>query len=156
MKLSREDLKSIVKEALIEILAEGLNTSVAQVNESKTTQRAMMQLPQERSNVSDKISFLPRGSQQTTTASRKPIVDKKSLTGITSDPILQEMLADTATRGTPIIDEGHSRSTNQDLMVASSGDTAAKAMQKSDPTDVFGESSSKWAMLAFADKKTSS
>ncbi len=155
MKLSREDLKSIVKEALIEILAEGLNTTVTQINESKGVIRNPVQQTQTRSNISDKINFLPRESQQAAPPARRPIADKKTLTGITSDPILQEMLADTATRGTPIIDEGHSKTQNHELMVASSGDPAARVMLKSDPTDVFGESSSKWAMLAFSEKRTS-
>ena len=150
MKLSRSDLKSIVKEALIEILAEGLNTTASQINESKGITRNTAQQTQTRSSISDKINFLPRESQQSATSSRRPIADRKTLSGITSDPILQEMLADTATRGTPIIDEGHSKSQNHEIMVASSGDPAARVMLKSDPADVFGESSSKWAMLAFS------
>lgn len=155
MKLSREDLKSIVKEALIEILAEGINTSVTQINESKRQEiPAQRQHVQERHNVADKINFLPRGSQQTTPANRRPVADKNMIRGMTNDPILQEMLSDTATRGTPIIDESHAKGSNHELMVAGAGDTAARAMLKSDPTDVFGESSSKWAMLAFAEKRT--
>jgi hypothetical protein len=37
-------------------------------------------------------------------------------------------------------------------MIAAGGDAAAKAMLRSDPTDVFAESASKWATLAFAEK----
>jgi len=36
-------------------------------------------------------------------------------------------------------------------MIAVGGDAAAKAMLRSDPTSVFGESANKWAALAFAD-----
>ena len=37
MKLNRLDLKDLVKECLVEILAEGLSSSSSQINESKNT-----------------------------------------------------------------------------------------------------------------------
>jgi hypothetical protein len=72
---------------------------------------------------------------------------------MTSDPLLQEMLADTASRGTPIMDESKTSPIMQEAAVAAHGDIAAKAMLRSDPTDIFGEASSKWATLAFSEKK---
>ena len=155
MKVSRDDLKNIVKECLVEILSEGLESTSRTINESRRSpqvqQSARTQMPPARTGVADKIAFLPKATQQN--ANNQRSFDRKSLTQMTSDPILQEMLADTATRGTPILDESKNSPVVQEAAVALHGDTAAKAMLKSDPTDIFGETSSKWAMLAFTDKK---
>ena len=146
----------LVKEALVEILAEGLTSTVQTINEN--TQRSR-QLPRQQNLVSnnqsvkDKINFLPRESQQVQQQRTNPALDRRVVSSLTSDPILQEMLSDTAARGTPIIDESHVKQNNHEIMVASSGDVASKAMLRSDPTDMFGEASSKWAMLAFSEKR---
>lgn len=153
MKLSREDLKGIVKECLVEILSEGISQTAHQINETKLHRHPGPALdaqrqPNQRSNVADKISFLPK--QQVQEARR---IDKKSLTAITADPMLQAMLEDTAIRGTPITDSNPGNNALHETAVATQGDQAAKKMLRSDPTDVFGETSSKWAMLAFSDKQ---
>jgi hypothetical protein len=63
------------------------------------------------------------------------------------------MLADTAVRGTPIIEESRTGNLAQEASVNIHGDAAAKAMQRSDPNDIFGDAASKWATLAFSEKK---
>jgi len=155
MKLSRDDLKSIVKEVLVEILAEGLNESSRSINESRKSQPAQQprqhQEVSARSMVADKISFLPRQAQQQQPQPRG--IDRRALNVMTSDPILQEMLADTAVRGTPIIEESKGGNMAQEVAIAAQGDAAAKAMMRSDPNDLFGDASSKWATLAFSEKK---
>ena len=154
MKLSRDDLKSIVKECLVEILSEGLESTGRTINESKRQQQPQHMMRQSqaptRTGVADKISFLPRGAPQSP-APRS--IDKRTLNQMTSDPLLQEMLADTASRGTPIMDESKTSANMQEAAIAAHGDVAAKAMLRSDPTDIFGEASSKWATLAFSEKK---
>jgi hypothetical protein len=155
MKLSRDDLKGIVKECLVEILSEGISKTAHQINEVKShklvgSSSSSKSPPIQRSNVADKISFLPK--QQVQEAQR---FDKKALTAITADPILQAMLEDTAIRGTPISDNSPGKADLHETAVAIQGDQAAKKMLRSDPSDIFGETSSKWAMLAFSDKKTS-
>jgi len=155
MKLSRDDLKGIVKECLVEILSEGLVQTSKQLNESRTAiQQEFKSLSKtpasHRTGVADKISFLPKGVDQST---RRPSVDKNIIRTATADPILQEMLADTATRGTPIMEEARGATAMYESSVTMQGDVAAKQMLRSDPTDVFGDASSKWATLAFAEKK---
>ena len=155
MKLSRDDLKNIVKECLVEILSEGLAQSAVQINENRSAPRATTQVAQKqpiRSSVADKIAFLPK-AQEATPAQRRPIVDKNAIRAATTDPMLQEMLADTAMRGTAIVDESRNSSSMHESAIAVQGDVAAKKMLRSDPTDIFGEASSKWATLAFAEKK---
>ena len=50
------------------------------------------------------------------------------------------------------MNESASNTSNHELMIATAGDSAAKAMLQSDPTDIFAESAGKWASLAFAEK----
>jgi hypothetical protein len=155
MKLSRDDLKGIVKECLVEILSEGLVQTSKQLNESRTAIQQEFKSSSKppashRTGVADKISFLPKGGDQT---SRRPSVDKNIIRTATVDPILQEMLADTAARGTPIMEEARGATAMHESSVTMQGDVAAKQMLRSDPTDVFGDASSKWATLAFAEKK---
>lgn len=63
------------------------------------------------------------------------------------------MLADTATRGTPIVEEMRGATAMHESSIAMQGDIAAKQMLRSDPNDLFGDASSKWATLAFSEKK---
>lgn len=153
MKLSRDELKGIVKECLVEILSEGLVNTAATINETKqqnmqTRQRNLQEIP--RSNVNDKISFLPK--QQTQQQPQRQQVDRNTINAVTTDPILREMLADTAMNGTAILDEARGNA-YADAAVAMNGDVAAKVMSKKDPTELFSDSASKWATLAFAEKK---
>ena len=155
MKLSRDDLKNIVKECLVEILSEGLTQTSVQINESRATQRQDRQVVQKpmpaRSGVADKISFLPRAAENP--APRKPSIDRNAIKTATSDPLLQEMLADTAARGPVISDDSRMSQMMQESAISVQGDVAAKAMLRSDPTDIFGDAASKWATLAFTEKK---
>lgn len=154
MKLSRDELKNIVKEVLVEILAEGLNGTSRTINETRRAQPATQVKQQQevttRSMIADKISFLPRQPQQ---QAQPRGLDRRALNEMTADPILQEMLADTAVRGTPIIEESKGGNMAQEVAIAAQGDAAAKAMLRSDPNDIFGDASSKWATLAFSEKK---
>lgn len=152
MKLSRDELKSIVKECLVEILSEGLTGASQTINENR--RQNVAQQPQQKSqpvnprqSIADKIAFLPKN------APPRQQVDRNMIKAATTDPLLQEMLADTAIRGTPIVEESKVSQARNDIAIAAHGDIAAKAMMRSDPTDIFGDSASKWATLAFAEKK---
>ena len=152
MKLSRDELKNIVKECLVEILSEGLTGATQTINENRRPNS--IQQPQQktpsvnpRQTVADKIAFLPKNSPP------KQQVDRNMIKAATSDPLLQEMLADTAIRGTPIVEESRVAQARNEIAVSAHGDIAAKTMMKSDPTDIFSDSASKWATLAFSEKK---
>lgn len=151
MKLSRDELKSIVKECLVEILSEGLVGAKQQLDENRRYDAAPAAKPQTtqntRASVADKISFLPKASQHVPPQQK---IDRQSIRAASADPLIQEMLADTALRGTPIVEDSRR---GGDTMIAVQGDAAAKAMLRSDPTDIFADSASKWATLAFSEKK---
>ena len=163
MKLNRPELKMLIKECLIEILADGLSRSSTQINESRSQeQRNKHSLVQATSNQSyprgehptDKISFLPKKMS----AVNDDKIQKNNLANaaksIASNPMIAEMLADTAMRSSrDSLRESSSAIPSHEQMIMGSGDNIAKKMFMSDPTDIFSESSSKWAALAFAEKK---
>ena len=136
-KLLRSELKDIVKECLIEILAEGINNNqpVRNKTKSKITET------KNKSSYLDKVSF--GNSKKEKTENKKPVQFK---TNITADPILNELLADTA------------KSTLQEQMTADRrgnkhyvpNDKASQIVDKTNPEDLFGHAAaSKWSQLAF-------
>lgn len=158
MKMTRQDLKGIVKECLVEILSEGLVSTQKSIVESKQQRPRAPAAPEPaqariaRPNTADKISFLP--NREDIRRSNPPVVESHQnlARSLTSDPVLADIFADTARTGTyKQMNESGSR-INHEAMVASAGDAAAKVMLNSDPTDIFGESAGKWAALAFSEK----
>ena len=134
-KLSREKLKTIVKECLVEILSEGLDTPGDRLVESSPRRRPKKKRePVNQRPALDKISF-GRKVQQT-------------VGSLTDDPLMASIFADTAagTLQEQISAEGRGGFIGQ-------GDAASRTMAENDPTDVFGEAAGNWAALAFAEKK---
>lgn len=156
MKMSRQDLKNLVKECLVEILSEGLTETKKTINENRQVQprpQAPVTPVNRRSLIADKISFLPPKNEikQSPPVQRGP--DHQALArSLTQDPVMADIFADTARSGIHKQMNESIGGVNHEQMVASSGDAAAKAMLRSDPLDVFGESAGKWASLAFAEK----
>lgn len=169
MKLSKDDLKEIVKECLVEILSEGLNGNKSIVE--NRTQRAATSpqgrsmtpalagrtaapaVQQQRSSMYDKMSFIPQKEQVQRATTQKKINPLSMVKDITSDPILAGVLAETASSGQHL--HMGERSTNaqpsHEEQVMSSGDAAARKMMMSDPTELFGESANMWSALAFSE-----
>jgi hypothetical protein len=159
MKMTRHDLKGIVKECLVEILSEGLTSTHQKIAESKnTTSRQPMQesrlMPVARPATADKISFLPNREEMRRTNTQQNADSSHDLArSLTSDPVLADIFADTARRGGHRqMNESSSNTSNHEVMIAAAGDAAAKKMLQSDPTDIFAESAGKWATLAFSEK----
>ena len=166
---SKAALKNIVKECLIEILAEGLvGNNSATISESREL-RGAMQESYERST-SRRISESTLQQPTQVTQSRQPTQRRPSyldsikmgvdsatknkadaiqnkVKNITRDPIMSDILADTAMTTLMEQKEG-SRPSGPSVM--SGGDQAAKIVDQSSPEDLFGGQASKWANLAFA------
>jgi len=129
MKLTRSKLKDLIKECIVEVLAEGLGsgtlTEVKSANPSK-------KLPQPRRNKAlDNIKFDKRVAQ--TAAS------------MTEDPIMQSIFSDTAkTTLQEQLQHAHTSPT-----VPHGADAATRAAAMSAPEDLF-EGASNWAELAFS------
>jgi len=164
-KKTKTALKTIVKECLIEILAEGLvGNNSATVNETRQL-RGALQEANEMSNtkrVFKETSFNNTPSKaKSRSFSEKPKsyldsittgVDnqkndriRETVSRMTNDNIMAEILADTA--NTTLLEQNQR---NGQPSVSQSGDEAAKIASQSDPTELFGDMTGKWADLAFA------
>lgn len=134
MKVTKNLLKTVVKECLIEILSEGFNLSSQKSDtEVKNVVSESRKSPKKetRRKTSDLIRF-ERAVKETSK-------------NLTSDPVLSSIFEDTA--HTTLQEQFNS----PDSVVA--GDSASYTASTNDPTDLFGESAGKWAALAFSDEK---
>ena len=142
-KLMRSELKAIVKECLVEILSEGLNSGNA-INET-----LQFSSPQKREPVrTRKSSHLDNIVYNKSIEKKKKSIKKNVMnSNITSDPVLNELLADTAIS---TLQEQASAEGRKSASVSIAGDRAAKMAAAADPSDLFAESAGKWAQLAFS------
>jgi hypothetical protein len=167
---SKTALKNIVKECLIEILAEGLvgNQRVT-ISETRELRGAMQESYEKSSSRRISEHALTQPSQVSKSRQSTPRrgsyldsikmgIDSSSSTGetqhiqqrvqkITNDPVMSDILADTALTTLKEQKEG-SRPSGPSVMAG--GDAAAKIVNQSSPEDLFGGQASKWANLAFA------
>jgi hypothetical protein len=146
-KLTKNDLKDIVKECLVEILAEGLGGNRSSLKEEISKKK-------KRKSAAKKTLH---GYSPPTEYGEIPQVharkDNPINTNITTNSILNEMLADTAQS---TLKEQLAADSSRGRMAysPSQGDQATKIMAKTDPVDMFGEAvASKWSQLAFSDNK---
>jgi len=137
-KLTKKALKNLVKECLIEILAEGISTE--SLVESKKIKQVKNSPEREflsrKKAAADSVKF----EQKARDASRS----------LTEDPIMQSIFADTA------------KTTLQEQVASSNrppmpkgADRAAQIVSQANPEDLF-DGNSNWATLAFADKSPAS
>jgi len=158
-KMKRSTLKSIVKECLIEILAEGLSDSPGALREAVGEHR-----PDQRSSRMHTARQEHNPQQQRrTTALDTPVIPnpnfeenvQNAVASLSSDPIMQEILRDTARGSLQRVSQSDSALGSVTLSEGSQrpNPTAGPQLQ-GDPVDIFEQispgSSSKWADLAFA------
>ena len=139
-KVSKSLLKEIVKECLVEILAEGISggnvTSLSEsIDNAATSSR--------KSNIMQ--NMLPP---------KKKVKNKRFETNLdsvisntTKDPVMAELLADTAK--TTLQEQNTADSPNK--FAAKATDSASLTVADSNPEELFGEAASSWAQLAFSD-----
>lgn len=140
MKIDRNELKSLIKECLVELLAEGLGGGLNESLRAKPIRGSAMQPPPRRHN--------PQLDRRVTS----PIAQHSALTEAVrasagGNPIMADILADTAmtTLQSQINAEGRGGAAH------GGGDAASLMVANSNPEELFGEeTTSKWADLAFA------
>lgn len=168
---NKHAFKSLVKECLIEILAEGLvGNSQATLSEVREFKGAMYESEERRNRFQEQRSINAPTSTMTSTPKPRSnsyldritsAVDnagmnkssinesesiKKKVSSLTDDPIMADIFADTAMTTLREQKEGVGSTPS----VARQGDQAAKVVDSSLPEDLFGGASAKWADLAFA------
>ena len=141
-KMTRDSLKSLVKECLFEILLEATGDSSEKLNEvrSKPRRRATSS-PARKKTVRPALDNIQVGRP-----ARKSVpAPQVDVSGLTSDPVMAAIFQDTA--ATTLVEQAAAERGKPQQHA----DVAAQAMSKSDPSDVFGEASKNWAALAFDD-----
>lgn len=139
-KLKKSQLKGIVKECLVEILSEGIHIdseNKKSASNSKNTQRA-------RSSSLDNIRF----GQSRARSDELEENTSRVVSSMTEDPILSSILKDTAKT---TLQEQRMAEAGRSVQPGNYKDVAASTVSSNSPEDLFGESASKWAQLAFAD-----
>ena len=126
MKMTRTKLKGLVKECLVEILAEGMDSNLSSLQEKR--KHAEGQRLEERRLVENRKKFETR------------IED--TVSSLTEDSIMQSILADTA------------KNTLQEQMSHEPRGSGLNAGGTSgiDLGNIFDKTSSNWSKLAFIDK----
>tara|TARA_A100001515_G_scaffold79976_1_gene63486 strand:- start:621 stop:1118 length:498 start_codon:yes stop_codon:yes gene_type:complete len=161
-KLTKKVIKSIVKECLVEILSEGIGAPALLESNGDTrpgSRKSLNSSVGERQKSSyrrrmglDKIQFgNSEGGEVKNENFEKNI--KGAASAMTSDPVLSSILADTAR--TTLQEQLGAESTGPggaSIPSSMAGDAAERIVANSNPEEMFGESASKWAQLAFADK----
>ena len=134
-KISRNQLKGIVKECLMEILAEGL------LHESPVSPKKK-RIPRPR-QISRKLAEThPEPNDGFDDAVNHTVA------GLTNDPIMTEIFRDTAMT---TLQEQMGAEKNPRAVVGHGA--ASQQVANSDLGDLFGGASDRWASLAFAEKK---
>ena len=138
-KVSKSLLKEIVKECLVEILAEGISGgNVTSLTESI----------EKTSNTSRKSNIM-----KNMLPTKKKVKNERFesnldsvISNTTKDPIMAELLADTAK--TTLQEQNTADHPNK--FAAKATDNASRVVADSNPEELFGEAASSWAQLAFS------
>lgn len=157
-RLDKQELKLIIKECLIEILAEGLAPEPSAPRQASSKKKRMNEAFSKKKSQQRELRSIRRQSHLDnirvsgdSVEKRKPAprrsIKKESLQKITSDPLMQDILSDTAS--TTLVAQG---ATNAKVPQnpAAGGDRAAQIVDQNDPTELFAESAQNWATLAFS------
>ena len=143
-KVTKEVLKEIVKECLVEILAEGISGgNVASLNESIET-HVPQRKPQRNTQSRLMKNILPPKEKVRNEGFERNL--NKTISNATQDPVMAALLADTAK--TTLQEQNGADSANR--FAARPTDSASQVVANTDPTELFAESASNWAQLAFA------
>ena len=134
--MTRNSLKSLVKECLFEILLESTSGEMApQINEAKKIRK-------KRSMSSKPL----RPSLDHVVINEERPAPQVDVSHLTEDPIMAAIFQDTA--NTTLVEQADAE---RGKMPKGGGDAASLTVAKSEPSQLFGEASRNWAALAFDD-----
>lgn len=143
MKITKTELKSIVKECLVEILSEGLGSEL--ISSSNIPQKRPM---------TNQAPFFENGKRQQSPAHSQPRRAAPELREAIrreagGNKVMESILADTAASTLPNMLQNEGRSP---VPGGARGGMAEQIVASVNPEDLFGEdATSKWANLAFMD-----
>jgi len=145
--MKRSELKSLIKECLVEILADGLGDQLVEARSADRPSKSKRPPSQQRPG---RLSehFEKRERQRKESYGSDPVLDspaRQAVSTLTSDPMMAKIFGDTA--NTTLADQESGESYQ-----VSGGDAAGFAVAQHEPSELF-EGSDKWAQLAFAPSK---
>lgn len=142
MAISKSQLKSIVKECLIEILSEGMGQTSGQISE-RLYKNANKSLPANTASSAILQQNIAKKRMQLSSSSLKEAIKRES----GGDKIMADILADTAANSLPTMLEN-----DRAKAPLPPAGTVERLVASATPDQLFGEdAASKWAALAFAD-----
>lgn len=134
MKVNRSVLKQLIKECLVEILIEGIDSESQEdrlVEAAISSRNQKFQKPQN--------DYVPAASKK---AQKKPVINEQAVKSMAGgDSVMADIFRDTAS--TTLMSQGMS---NDQTRIPA--DNAAAMVANSDPSDLF-EGAGNWAKLAF-------
>ena len=141
-KIKRSVLKQLIKECLVEILVEGIDS------ESGVASLVEAARPRSSSRKNPKMERIQKNRDLLDSKKVAPsAINENVISNVTSDPIMAEILRDTAS--TTLVTQGMSNS----AMTARPGQSVeAQAVATGDLEQLF-EGSENWATLAFENTK---
>jgi hypothetical protein len=131
--MTKTELKSIIKECLLEILADGLGDSLNEVANRKKTEKMIVE----------------KKEQERRMIQRKREISE-SISVATSDPVLQKVLSHTAET---TLKEQLQHDSKKMPSSYSDDDQLGSGDPGLDISKIFGGSTKNWAAVAFSDKK---
>ena len=139
-KVSRSMLKSIVKECLVELLAEGLSGGdTSSLNESLISTNSTSNFKQ---------AAMPTQSSKKVANERFEENTNKAISQATNDPVMASLLQDTAKTTL----QEQNTADRPGHFASKQTDTYSQIASESDPMEMFEGVSNNWAALAFSDK----
>jgi hypothetical protein len=146
--MTRDDLKELIRECLVEIITEG--ASAAPPPRMKMREAAVRPSAQDiprRKTIGGMSLDRPANPQTQTSPPRKTQVEAitRSVSKITSDPVLASIFADTA--ATTLQEQ----TTAERMRPGASADPIVAATAGREVHELFGDAAQNWAALAFAD-----
>jgi len=174
-KVNKKVLKSIVKECLVEILAEGLIQSPGSSIEKKRSLKEAVEsrgrvigrqrldprmgktnesppaARQNRGSYLDQVSYGQNSNEDVYRT--QPQQDNRAnqlISSVTKDPIMSEIFADTA--ASTLKAQAGAEGRRGTAVPSTPADEAARIVEASDPMELFGDSARNWADMAFAPK----
>ena len=174
-KVNKKVLKSIVKECLVEILAEGLIQSPGSAIEKKRSLKEAVESRgrvigrqrldprmgktnespsvsrQNRGSYLDQVSYSQNSNEEVRRA--QPQQDSRAnqlISSVTKDPVMSEIFADTA--ASTLKAQAGAEGRRGAAAPSTPADEAARIVEASDPMELFGDSARNCADMAFAPK----
>ncbi len=148
--MKREELKALIKECIVEVLQEGVTSTKRGIQEGRDL-RPIASAPTAPAPIRKTINgmsldrpALPQA--QRTAPAPRPNQVNRAVAGLTRDPVLSAIFADTATN--TLAEQAQAERMGPVI----AGDAASVRMSQADPVDLFGGAAANWAAYAFADK----